>query len=307
MTNSPRLRKAIVPAAGFGTRLFPATQVVKKELLPIVDAEGRAKPAIVAIVEEALSGGIEEVGIVVQPGDRNLFEALFHAPPKPQLWQKLKPHQREYSEYLQDIGKRVVLLEQTTQDGYGHAVYCARDWVGEEPFMLLLGDHIYATDTETSCAAQMVEAYHRTGRSTIGLRVMPGNTIHLSGCATGTWEGEEAIALSLTRIAEKPALEYARQHLQVEGLGEDEFLTMFGIYVLEAKIFDYLGQHIAENFREGGEFQLTSCLEKLCRDAGMTGYVVRGQCFDFGIPETYRQTAIDFGASGFSSKNAQKK
>ncbi|MBE9042480.1 GHMP kinase, partial [Oscillatoriales cyanobacterium LEGE 11467] len=74
MTDSPRLCKAIVPAAGFGTRLFPATQVVKKELLPIVDTEGRAKPAIVAIVEEALSGDVEEVGIVIQPGDRAVFE-----------------------------------------------------------------------------------------------------------------------------------------------------------------------------------------------------------------------------------------
>ncbi|MDY6938506.1 MAG: sugar phosphate nucleotidyltransferase [Cyanobacteriota bacterium] len=292
--DSPRLRKAIVPAAGFGTRLFPATQVVKKELLPIVDAEGRAKPAIVAIVEEAINGGIEEVGIVIQPGDRGIFEALFKAPPKPQLWQKLKPHQHEYSQYLQEMGKRVVLLEQTTQDGYGHAVYCARDWVGDEPFMLLLGDHIYASKTEISCAGQMRQVYERTGRSAIGLRVMPGNTIHLSGCATGTWQ--DAATLSLTKIAEKPSLEYARQHLRVEGLGEDEFLTMFGIYVLEARIFEYLEQHIAENFREGGEFQLTSCLEKLCRDVGAVGYIVRGQCFDFGIPETYRQTAIDFGA-----------
>ncbi|MBE9039975.1 hypothetical protein IQ235_04105 [Oscillatoriales cyanobacterium LEGE 11467] len=188
-----------------------------------------------------------------------------------------------------------MLLEQTTQDGYGHAVYCARDWVGGEPFMLLLGDHIYRSETEISCARQMREVYDRSGRSTIGLRVMPGNTIHLSGCATGTWQDADAKALSLTRITEKPTIEYARQHLHVEGLREDEFLTMFGIYILDAKIFEYLEHHIAENFREGGEFQLTSCLEKLCREEGMTGYVVQGECFDFGIPETYQQTARDFG------------
>lgn len=290
------VKKAVIPAAGFGTRLFPATQVVKKELLPIVDRHGRTKPAILEIVEEALSAGIEDVAIVVQPGDRAIFESLFKHPPKPELWSKLKPHQQEESKSIQEVGKRVTILTQNTPDGFGHAVYCARKWVKDEPFMVLLGDHIYTSDLEISCAAQLTDLFARYGKSAIGVRVMSGDIIHQSGGSTGHWQ-EPGRILSLTHIAEKPPLEYARQNLRVEGLGENEFLAMFGIYILEAEIFDYLEAHIAQNFRESGEFQLTSCLEKLRRDRGMMGYLVEGQCFDFGIPENYYQTLLDFRES----------
>lgn len=290
------LKKAVITAAGFGTRLFPATQVVKKELLPIVDRHGRTKPAILEIVEEALSSGIEEVAIVVPPRDRETFEALFKHPPTPELFRKLKPHQQDYSESIQDLGKRVTILIQNTQDGYGHAVFCAKDWVNNEPFMLLLGDHIYASDIETSCAAQVKAVFDRIEKNTISLRVLSGDSIHQSGGSTGKWQ-ETGTLLSLSHITEKPTLEYARQNLRVEGLGENEFLAMFGIYILESHIFDYLEEHITQNFREGGEFQLTSCLEKLRHDRGMMGYVVQGRCFDFGIPENYYQTLIDFRES----------
>jgi UTP--glucose-1-phosphate uridylyltransferase len=287
------IQKAVIPAAGFGTRLFPATQVVKKELLPIVDRQGRTKPAILEIVEEALSAGIEEVAIVVQPGDRATFETLFKSSPKPELFRKLKPDQQEYSQYIQNLGQRVTFLTQDTPDGYGYAVFCAKDWVNNEPFMLLLGDHIYASDLKISCAAQLKETYDRHRQNIISLRVLSGDSIHQSGGSTGTWE-EKGTLLSLTHIAEKPTREYARQNLRVDGLGENEFLAMFGIYILEAQIFEYLEEHIAQNFRESGEFQLTSCLEKLRRDRGMMGYLVKGQCFDFGIPENYYQTFLNF-------------
>ncbi|MGB6168956.1 MAG: sugar phosphate nucleotidyltransferase [Geitlerinemataceae cyanobacterium] len=287
------VKKAVITAAGFGTRLFPATQIIKKELLPIVDRHGRTKPAILEIVEEAIGAGIEEVAIVVPPSDRETFEALFKHPPKPELFRKLKPHQQEYSESIQELGKRVTILIQNTPEGYGHAVFCAKDWVNEEPFMLLLGDHIYASDLEISCAAQLTEAFDRLGKSIIGLRVLSGDSIHQSGGSTGKWE-EKGSLLSLSHIAEKPTLEYARQNLRVEGLRDNEFLAMFGIYILESQIFDYLEENITQNFREGGEFQLTSCLEKLRNDRGMMGYLVEGKCFDFGIPENYYQTLIDF-------------
>lgn len=147
-----QVRKAVIPAAGFGTRMFPATKAMKKELFPIVDRSGFAKPIILAIVEEALSAGIEEVGIVVQKGDRTFFEDFFNTPPSAELFQKLSVQNREYSQYLQDIGQKVTILTQDVQEGFGHAVFCAREWTNDEPFLLLLGDHIYSSETETSCA-----------------------------------------------------------------------------------------------------------------------------------------------------------
>ena len=290
------VKKAVIPAAGFGTRMFPATKAVKKEFLPIIDRDGRAKPIILAIVEEALSAGIEEVGIVVQKGDRTFFEDFFKAPPSPELFQKLSQPNQEYSQYLQELGQHVTILTQDVQEGFGHAVFCAKEWVNNEPFILLLGDHIYSSQTESSCARQLLDIYSQVQHSVIGLRVTQADVIHHYGCAAGVWQEQDAI-LSVTQVYEKPDIEYARQHLSVEGLAQDLFLSMFGMYVLDPKIFDCLAEHINSNFRERGEFQLTSCLDKLREFQGMAGYVVRGRCFDTGLPDVYRQTLIDFPIS----------
>lgn len=287
-----KVRKAVIPAAGFGTRLFPATKVVKKELFPIIDRDGRAKPVILAIVEEAISGGIEEVGIVVQKGDRTMFEDFFKTPPPPELFSKLSPQNQEYSQYLQDLGSRITILTQDKQEGYGHAVFCAKEWVKNEPFLLMLGDHVYLSDTENSCASQVLDVHEQVNQSVVSLTVMPAEMIYKAGCVTGVWQDNST--LSVTQLAEKPDIKYARKHLRVEGMTEDQFLCIFGLYVLTPKIFDYLEEHISNNIREKGEFQLTSCLDKLRQEEGMTGYVVKGRCFDTGLPDTYLQTMIDF-------------
>ncbi|MEH1815997.1 MAG: UTP--glucose-1-phosphate uridylyltransferase [Nostoc sp.] len=288
-----QVRKAVIPVAGFGTRLFPATKVVKKELFPIIDRDGRAKPVIIAIIEEAISAGIAEVGIVVQPDDQEVFEDLLKNPPKKELLDKLSPQNQEYSRYLEDLGSRITILLQEEQLGYGHAVFCAKDWVQNEPFLLMLGDHIYASDIEKSCTRQVLDVYEQVNQNVIGLTTMPAEIIHQAGCVTGTWQEFNSI-LSVTQLYEKPSIEYAQQHLRVEGMAENEFLCIFGLYLLTPKIFDFLVEHINQNFRERGEFQLTSCLEELRQEEGMTGYVVKGKCFDTGLPDAYRQTMIDF-------------
>ena len=288
-----KVRKAVIPAAGFGTRMFPASKVVKKEFFPIIDRDGRAKPVIMAIVEEAVRGGIEEVGIVVQKSDRKLFENFFKAPPTQELFNKLSSQNQEYSRYLQDLGNRITILTQDEQEGFGHAVFCANHWVKDEPFLLFVGDHLYASDSETSCVGQLLDIYEQVDQSVLGLRVTPGEVIHNYGCATGVWQESNSI-LAITQIYEKPNLEYARKYLHVDGIKDDQFLSVFGIYVLEPKIFDYLEENISHNIRERGEFQLTSCLDRLRQEEGLTGYLVKGQSFDMGLPDVYRQTMIDF-------------
>ncbi|MBO9999059.1 MAG: UTP--glucose-1-phosphate uridylyltransferase [Cyanobacteria bacterium SID2] len=282
--------KAVIPAAGFGTRLFPASQVVKKELFPVIDG-GRTKPAILAIVEEAVEAGLDEIAIVVRPGDVPLFASLFEPPPS-SLWEKLKPLDRAYSEKIQGIGKRVTLLTQEIADGYGHAVWCAKDWVGNEPFVLFLGDHVYRSNLEISCTEQLIEVYHRTQTSVISLRLAQGASISHSGCVSGDWMDDRT--LSLSSIVEKPTLEEARANFQLDRLNPDEFLSMFGIYVLKPQIFECLEQQIQENMRDRGEFQLTSALEALRPDIGMMGFLVNGRCFDFGMPHTYFETMVEF-------------
>ena len=291
MSNN-EVRKAVIPAAGFGTRMYPATKALKKELFPIVGRDGRTKPIILAIVEEAISGGIEEVGIVVQQGDRNLFYDLFKSPPKPELWAKLSAENREYSEYLQGIGDRLTILTQDEQEGFGHAVFAARDWVGNEPFLLLLGDHVYTSEGD-SCVKQMVNIYEEHQTSIIGITTMKAEIIHKAGCVHGTWRTDQSI-LEIAQIYEKPTLEYARKQLHVADMPEDMFLGVFGMYILESNIFDLLGTEIANNERFKGEFQLTTCLDKLRHTSGAIAYLVQGKYYDTGMPLFYRQTMIDY-------------
>ena len=212
---------------------------------------------------------------------------------KKELFDKLSPQNKEYSRYLEDLGSKVTILLQEEQLGYGHAVFCAKDWVQDEPFLLMLGDHIYASDIEKSCASQILDVYEQVNRSVVSLTTTPAENLYTSGCVTGVWQELNSI-LEVTQLYEKPAIEYAQQHLRVQGMAENEFLCIFGLYLLSPKIFDFLAEHINQNLRERGEFQLTSSLDRLCQEEGMTGYVVKGKCFDTGLPDAYRQTMIDF-------------
>jgi len=288
-----RLRKAVIPAAGFGTRLFPATKAIKKELFPIMDSQGRMKPAIQIIVEEAVNAGIEEVGLIVQTRDKEVFGDFFYSPPPIENFNKLSRENQEYSQYLLDVGRHVKLLAQDTQEGFGHAVYCARDFVKEEPFLLMLGDHLYASEIDRSCVGQLLDVYEKTGQSVVGLKAMPANQVKHFGCVTGIWQKEGEI-LNITEFAEKPDVDYARTHLQVDGLAQDMFLTVFGIYIIKPQIFHLLEENINNNIRERGEFQLTSCLDELRKQDGFSGCVVKGRRFDIGLPDVYRQTMIDY-------------
>ncbi len=293
MRASRGVRKAVIPAAGFGTRLFPASKAIKKELFPIVDRHGKVKPVIMTIVEEAVDSGIEEVAIIVQESDRASFEEFFRGHLPIEHYNKLSPDHQKESRYIRELGHRITFLTQEEQEGFGHAVYCARQWVGAEPFLLLLGDHLYSSDADAPCARQVMETYQCAGKSVVGLKKTPAEKIKAFGCVSGAWKERDSI-LSITEFIEKPDLDYARTHLRVEGLEEESFLTIFGIYVLTPDIFDYLEEHITHNIREKGEFQLTSCLEKLRKENGFTGCVVKGKCFDIGLPDAYRQTLIDF-------------
>ena len=293
ITPQQKVRKAVIPAAGFGTRLFPATKAAKKELFPIVDKDGIAKPAILYIVEEALNSGIEEVIIIVQKDDLPAFQAFFREQISIENYNKLPPQFQAYSHRLLEIGRRVTFAIQENQEGFGHAVYSAREDVGDEPFLLMLGDHIYRSTNEKQCAGQLLEAYQLHGQSIVGMRRTPEDKIGTFGTMTGVWL-DDGLTLNVTEFAEKPTLDYARTNLRVSGLGEDEYLTIFGQYIIKPKLFEYLQEHIENNVRERGEFQLTSALDRLRQEDGFLGLVVDGQRFDIGLPSYYLETLQEF-------------
>jgi len=296
LTISPqqKVRKAVIPAAGFGTRMFPASKATKKELFPVVDRDGIAKPAILYIVEEALDAGIEEVIIIVQEDDLDDFKTFFIEQISIENYNKLPRQFQEYSRRILEIGRRVRFAIQTAQEGFGHAVYCIREMIGDEPFLLMLGDHIYRASGEVSCARQLLDAYQRHGTSLVGLRATPEDLISNFGTVTGVWVQDEKV-LNVTEFAEKPTLDYARTNLRVPGIPDGEYLTVFGQYILKPKLFDFLHEHITHNVRERGEFQLTSALDRLRQEDGFLGLMMDGTRFDIGIPQYYLETLQTFG------------
>ncbi len=291
------VRKAVIPAAGFGTRLFPATKATKKELFPIIDQDGIAKPAILLIVEEALEAGLEEVIIIVQEDDLDAFHSLFNVQISIENYNKLPPHFQEYAQRLLEIGRRVTFVTQPNQQGFGHAVYCAREAIGDEPFLLMLGDHLYRSSSEGSCAKQLLDAYKQHGINVLGLRHTPEDQIANFGTVAGEWL-EEGCLINVTEFAEKPTVDYARNNLLVPDLPDDEYLTVFGLYVIKPQLFDYLEEHIAHNVRERGEFQLTSALDRLRQEDSFLGLVMEGRRYDIGLPEYYLDTLQTFVKKG---------
>lgn len=289
----PKVRKALIPAAGFGTRLFPASKATKKELFPVIDSDGIAKPAILLIVEEALQAGIEEVIIIVQKDDLNDFRSFFNTQISIENYNKLPPNFQEYSRRILEIGQRIKFVVQQNQEGFGHAVYCAREDIGGEPFLLMLGDHLYRSTTSISCAQQLVDAFQRHGTSVVGLRITPENMIANFGTITGVWLEENQL-INITEFAEKPTVEYARTNLRINGLPQDQYLTVFGQYVLKPDIFDFLEMHIQNNIRERGEFQLTSALDRLRQTDGFLGLIMKGRRYDIGLPDYYLDTLVNF-------------
>jgi len=293
MRSGPKVRKAVIPAAGFGTRMFPATKAAKKELFPIIDRDGVAKPVILLIVEEALNAGVDEVVIIVQEDDLEAFHSFFNVQVSIENFNKLPRQFQDYALHILEVGEHVTFAIQERQEGFGHAIYCAREAVGDEPFLLMLGDHIYRSDDGTSCAQQLIDVYNGHSLSVLGLRRTPESKIANFGTVTGVWTDEESV-LNITEFAEKPTVDYARNSLRIAGLSEGEYLTVFGQYIIKPRIFDYLEENIRNNVRERGEYQLTSALDRLRQEDGFLGVEVRGQRFDIGLPAYYLETLQAF-------------
>jgi UTP--glucose-1-phosphate uridylyltransferase len=227
--------------------------------------------------------------IVVQEQDLGEFHSFFNTQISIENYNKLPRHFQEYAHRILDIGKRISFVVQQNQEGFGHAVYCAREAIGNEPFLLMLGDHLYRSSGEISCAQQLLDAYNQHGTNLLGLRRTPAEQIANFGTIAGVWIEEDHL-LNVTEFAEKPTMDYARSNLRVPGLHVDEYLTVFGLYIIKPRLFEFLEEHIHNNVRERGEFQLTSALDRLRREEGFYGLLMDGKRYDIGLPDYYLAT-----------------
>jgi UTP-glucose-1-phosphate uridylyltransferase/mevalonate kinase len=285
---SRKIRKALITAAGYGTRLFPMTKIIRKEFMPVFDERGNLKPLILANVEEALAAGVEEIAVIVQEDERPLFDRLFSEPVRPGILDRLSPENQEYAARLQRIGEHITLIPQQEQKGLGHAILSAKAWIGDEPFLLVLGDHYFSSKSDLPCASQLVEAYESSEEIVIGLVPAPASESYRFGCATGEWVREGRV-LSITRMVEKPDPDFARQYLTGSVTDADSVLTVFGLYVLKPIVLQYIERTIQEHKLERGEIGLTSALEELRTEIPLRGIVLDGERIDIGVPSAYEK------------------
>jgi UTP--glucose-1-phosphate uridylyltransferase len=266
------IKKAVIPAAGLGTRFLPATKAQPKEMLPIVD-----KPAIQYIVEEAVQSGIESIIIVTGRNKKSIED---HFDKSVELEQLLEEKGKE--KLLREVREisslaSIHYIRQKEPLGLGHAILCARQFIGDEPFAVLLGDDIMVS--EPPALAQMIHAYERTGKQVVGVKPVPESEIHKYGIiATG---GNRDGVHRVTGLVEKPSPHSAPSNMAV-----------MGRYILDPSIFPAL-ETIERG--AGGEYQLTDALHKVSGTDGLIALELDGQRYDIGDKIGYMKAIIEIG------------
>ncbi|RTQ93164.1 UTP--glucose-1-phosphate uridylyltransferase GalU [Lysinibacillus telephonicus] len=265
-----KIRKAIIPAAGLGTRFLPATKAMPKEMLPIVD-----KPTIQFIVEEAIASGIEDILIVTGKGKRAIedhFDYAFEL--EANLIGKKKFEVLEKVRFSSNID--IHYIRQKEPLGLGHAIWCARKFIGDEPFAVLLGDDL--VKSETPCLKQLMNQYDKNYSSVIGVMEVPDQDVHRYGVINP--ETTDSKLMRVIQFVEKPALEDAPSNFAI-----------IGRYILTPEIFRFLDE---KKTGKGGEIQLTDAIESLNSIQRVFAYRFEGKRYDVGEQLGFIETTIDF-------------
>lgn len=273
------VKKAIIPAAGMGTRFLPATKAMPKEMLPIVD-----KPTIQYIVEEAIASGIEDIIIVTGKGKRAIEDHFDHAFELEESLMK-KGKMDMLDSVLETSNVEIHYIRQKQPLGLGHAIWSARKFIGNEPFAVLLGDDI--VENEDPCLAQLMRQNEITGKSIIGVQQVPENETDRYGIIAPLKTDGKLIEVE--NFVEKPAT----------GTAPSNYAIM-GRYILTPEIFDFLGEH---QFGAGGEIQLTDAIQKLNKVQEVYAYEFEGRRFDVGEKYGFIETTIEFALKRPELKN----
>lgn len=290
------VKRAIIPVAGFGTRVYPETRGIKKEFFPIVDKDGMLKPAILILLEELISAGIEKICLVIGEDEEEIYKKFFERRLSQEHIDKLPEDMRKYEDSILEIGRRLRYVVQKERKGFGHAVYQCREFTNSEPVLLLLGDTVYQSYEERSCIEQLLDSYESTEKLTVGIAEVSKEDVFHYGILRGKWLDTDMRILDVDRMVEKPSIEYAEKSLSMTlPNGRVGYLNIFGNYVLPPTVFECLEKNIRENKLSKGEIQLTDALDEVRGEYGMQGYRINGRAFDIGNPQQYRETVKTFG------------
>ena len=267
-----KIRRAVIPAAGFGTRFLPATKATPKEMLPIVD-----KPTIQYIVEEALESGIEDI-LIISGHAKRAIEDHFDAAPALEAELKAKGKMEQLAQVQRIADINIHYIRQKYMRGLGDAILCAKGFMGDEPFAVLLGDDV-VYNPERPALRQLIDVYEKTGSSVLGCQKVAPEQVSSYGIVAGT-EGADPRLMRVTDMVEKPALEEAPSRLAV-----------LGRYIITPQIFGLL-EHTAPG--KGGEVQLTDALCALAAQETVYAYDFQGIRYDLGSTLGFLKATIDF-------------
>ena len=271
-----KVRKAIIPAAGLGTRFLPATKAIAKEMLPIVDI-----PTIQYIIQEAVNSGIEEI-LIITNSNKHAMENHFDK--NYELEERLKESGKlEQVKMIQDIADmaNIYYIRQKEPKGLGHAVLCAKSFIGDEPFAVLLGDDVVVNKEGKPALKQLIEQYSKTSASVIGVQTVDKKDVSKYGIVEPSKSHPaKGRLVKLTDMVEKPAVEKAPSQLAV-----------LGRYVLTPEIFELLE---TQGKGAGGEIQLTDAIKRLLDRQAVYAYDFEGKRYDVGDKFGFIKATIDF-------------
>lgn len=281
-----KIKKAVIPAAGYGTRFLPATKSMPKEMLPIID-----KPTIQYIVEEAVEAGIEEI-LIITNSQKSSIENHFDRSWELEYFLVRKGNDKALAE-VQDISKiaNIFTVRQKEQKGLGHAVLCAKAFVGNEPFAVLLGDDVVDND-KYPATKQLCDFYDKVGCSIVGVQEVEYNSLNKYGIVKAKISFENG-SCELSDMVEKPAPEVAPSRYGI-----------LGRYILTPKIFELLE---SQKTGAGGEIQLTDAIKRLMQYEKVYAYEFEGKRYDVGSKIGYLEATIDFALKRDDLKEDLKK
>lgn len=266
-----KIRKAIIPAAGLGTRFLPATKAQPKEMLPIVD-----KPTLQYIIEECVASGIEEILIITGRNKKSIED---HFDRSVELEMELeKAGKEEMLEMIKKISDMADIhyIRQKEPRGLGHAIYCAKSFVGDEPFAVMLGDDV--VDSKVPCLKQLMDCFNEYQTTILGVQEVNANDVNKYGIVDGIYIEDRVYKVK--ELVEKPSLEEAPSNVAI-----------LGRYIITPQIFEIL-----ENTKpgKGNEIQLTDALQTLISNEAMYAYIFEGKRYDVGDKLGFLEATVEF-------------
>ena len=286
------VKKAIIPVAGNGTRMFPITKCVKKAFLPIIDIDGIIKPVILSLIEELADAGIEEICLIIDKQDQPIYNKLFKKKLTNEMLSKLSPELLEYELKIKKIGKKIKYVYQKEKLGLGHAVSLCESFTNREPVLLVLGDQLYKSNTNISCTKQFLESYNDVNKLFVSAYEIPKKDVFKYGILCGTIK-EDRNYFNVDKMIEKPNIDDAEQKYYTKSNGKKKYYAVFGEYILIPEVFEILKRNIKNNKKENGEFQITSVLDEVRSENGMIAFIPNGKMFDVGNTESYKNAFIE--------------